>query len=101
MKKPATAPKTIFPETHLPFLLNTITSLQTTSLTHLVEAIYQELRAHKVKKNAIEAKIREVGEKCKDRKYWVVRQGVSFLASCGSTPQLVNRFLLPCKRRWI
>lgn len=43
------------------------------SFVLLVETIYQELKAHKVKKIAIEAKIREVGEKCKEKKVWVVK----------------------------
>jgi chromatin assembly factor 1 subunit A len=38
-----------------------------------VEAIYQDLREHKVTKVAIEAKIKEIGEKCKEKKIWVVK----------------------------
>ncbi len=76
-KKAAPPPKTVFPEVHLPLLLSKINALQTTNLTFLVEAIYQDLRAHKVKKNAIEAKVREVGEKSKDTKFWMVKPGVS------------------------
>ncbi|KAK0459570.1 chromatin assembly factor 1 subunit A-domain-containing protein [Desarmillaria tabescens] len=72
-KKVAPLPKTVFPEAHLPLLLSKINALQTTNLTFLVEAIYQDLRAHKVKKNAIEAKVREVGEKNKDTKFWKVK----------------------------
>ncbi|SJL00238.1 uncharacterized protein ARMOST_03550 [Armillaria ostoyae] len=74
-KKPAPPPKTVFPEAHLPLLLSKINTLQTANLTFLVEAIYQDLRAHKVKKNAIEAKVREVGEKSKDTKFWKVKPG--------------------------
>ncbi|PBK96692.1 hypothetical protein ARMGADRAFT_988685 [Armillaria gallica] len=74
-KKAAPPPKTVFPEAHLPLLLSKINALQTTNLTFLVEAIYQDLRAHKVKKNAIEAKVREVGEKSKDTKFWKVKPG--------------------------
>ncbi|KAK0210599.1 chromatin assembly factor 1 subunit A-domain-containing protein [Desarmillaria ectypa] len=74
-KKVALPPKTVFPEAHLPLLLSKINALQTTNLTFLVEAIYQDLRAHKVKKNAIEAKVREVGEKNKDTKFWKVKPG--------------------------
>jgi hypothetical protein len=40
-----------------------------------VESVYQELRAHKVKKNAIEAKVREVAEKSKEKKIWVISEG--------------------------
>ncbi|KAK0503100.1 chromatin assembly factor 1 subunit A-domain-containing protein [Armillaria luteobubalina] len=72
-KKAAPPPKTVFPEAHLPLLLSKINTLQTTNLTFLVEAIYQELRGYKVKKNAIEAKVREVGEKNKDTKFWKVK----------------------------
>lgn len=72
-KRLTVAPKRAFPDTHLPFLLTKITTLQAASITFLVETIYQELRIHKVKKNAIEAKVREVGEKCKDRKVWIVK----------------------------
>lgn len=72
-KRLTAAPKHAFPDTHLPFLLTKITTLQAASITFLVETIYQELRVHKVKKNAIEAKVREVGEKCKERKVWVVK----------------------------
>lgn len=77
MKKSVATPKTIFPEAHLPFLLDKVTALQSVSLNTLVEVVYQELRPHKIKKNAIEAKIRQIGEKCKERKYWVVKQSVT------------------------
>ncbi|KAJ3989993.1 chromatin assembly factor 1 subunit A-domain-containing protein [Lentinula detonsa] len=73
-KKPVAAPKTTFPDEHLPILLSKINTAQAVNLTILVEAVSQELREHKVKKNAIEAKIREVGEKCKVRKFWVVKE---------------------------
>lgn len=72
-KRLTVAPKHAFPDMHLPFLLTKITTLQAASITFLVETIYQELRVHKVKKNAIEAKVREVGEKCKERRVWVVK----------------------------
>ncbi|KAF9065273.1 chromatin assembly factor 1 subunit A-domain-containing protein [Rhodocollybia butyracea] len=72
--KKFTAPKTAFPEEHLPVLLSKINTAQAANLTILVEAVSQELREHKVKKNAIEAKIREVGEKCKVRRFWVVKE---------------------------
>ncbi|KAJ4001415.1 chromatin assembly factor 1 subunit A-domain-containing protein [Lentinula boryana] len=73
-KKPVATPKTTFPDEHLPILLSKINTAQAVNLTILVEAVSQELREHKVKKNAIEAKIREVGEKCKVRKFWVVKE---------------------------
>jgi chromatin assembly factor 1 subunit A len=72
--KKFSVPKTAFPEEHLPVLLSKINTAQAVNLTVLVEAVSQELREHKVKKNAIEAKIREVGEKCKVRKFWVVKE---------------------------
>ncbi|KAF9246469.1 chromatin assembly factor 1 subunit A-domain-containing protein [Melanogaster broomeanus] len=69
-------PKTPFPDAHIGALLTKMTELATPSLTFLVESIYQDLRVHKVKKNAIEAKVREVGEKSRDKKIWVVKQVV-------------------------
>ncbi|KAJ7632455.1 chromatin assembly factor 1 subunit A-domain-containing protein [Roridomyces roridus] len=75
VKKAAVAPKTSFPDEHLARLLDQITTSQTASLPILVDKIYQDLREHKVKKNAIEVKIREVAEKCKLKKVWVVKQG--------------------------
>jgi hypothetical protein len=74
IKRTVSTPKTSFPDTHLAFLLTKISSLQAANITFLVEAIYQELRIHKVKKNAIEAKVREVGEKCKVTKIWVIKK---------------------------
>ncbi|KAI6028453.1 chromatin assembly factor 1 subunit A-domain-containing protein [Pisolithus orientalis] len=64
-----------FPDEHLGALLAKVTTLATPSLNFLVESIYQDLRIHKVKKNAIEAKVREVCEKSKD-KVWVVREAI-------------------------
>ncbi|KAJ4488187.1 chromatin assembly factor 1 subunit A-domain-containing protein [Lentinula aciculospora] len=76
LKRLTVTPKTAFPEEHLPILLSKINTAQAANLTVLVEAVSQELRDHKVKKNAIEAKIREVGEKCKVRKFWVVKENL-------------------------
>ena len=42
----------------------------------MVEAIYHDLRGHKVTKISIEAKVREVGEKCKEKKVWVVKPSI-------------------------
>lgn len=72
-KRPIMAPKTIFPDIHLPVLFRRIDALATSNLAFIVETLHQELREHKVKKNSIEAKIREVAEKCKERKVWVVK----------------------------
>ncbi|KZP20865.1 hypothetical protein FIBSPDRAFT_1044651 [Athelia psychrophila] len=69
----AVAPKTSFPEVHLPALINKINTLATGSIILLVEAIFQELREHKVKKNSIEAKVKEIAEKGKDKKIWVLK----------------------------
>ncbi|TFK64073.1 hypothetical protein BDN72DRAFT_286329 [Pluteus cervinus] len=80
-KKPTLLPKTPFPDAHLQFLLSRITDLQSPTITFLVDAIYHELRAHKVKKNAIEAKVREVGERCKEKKFWVIKPEMIKLTS--------------------
>ncbi|KAF8136408.1 chromatin assembly factor 1 subunit A-domain-containing protein [Boletus edulis] len=72
----SSVPKTVFPEAHLGTLLAKITTLATPSLNFLVESIYQDLRDYKIKKNAVEAKVREVSEKSKDKKVWVVKQAV-------------------------
>ncbi|KAJ7694195.1 chromatin assembly factor 1 subunit A-domain-containing protein [Mycena rosella] len=73
-KRPVLAPKTVFPEIHLSHLLTKITTAQTASLPILIDTIYQDLRDHKVKKNSIEAKVREVAEKCKVKKVWIVKE---------------------------
>jgi len=73
LKKTPTGPKSLFPEVHTQLLLDRITQLQASSITALVESIHLELREHKVKKNAIENKVREVGEKCKEKRVWVIK----------------------------
>ncbi|KAK1232998.1 hypothetical protein PQX77_003912 [Marasmius sp. AFHP31] len=73
-KSAPVVPKTAFPEDHLPVLLDKVNTLQSSNVTLLVETVYQELRAHKVKKNAIEAKIKEVAVRDREKKYWVVRE---------------------------
>ncbi|THH33913.1 hypothetical protein EUX98_g344 [Antrodiella citrinella] len=67
------APKTPFPDAHLPILVAKIQSMQTGNIAGIVETVYQDLRIHKVKKNAIEAKLKEIGEKSKETKLWVVK----------------------------
>lgn len=79
-KRPVAAPKTVFPEAHLAQLLDKITTSQTASLPILIDTIYQDLRDHKVKKNAIEAKVREVAEKCKVKKVWIVKESLRVVA---------------------
>lgn len=63
------------------YLFDKINKSQASSINALIEVIYQELREHKVTKVAIEAKIKEVGEKSKDKKIWVVKPAlmVSFI----------------------
>jgi len=73
VKKTVPAPKKTFPEVHLNVLIDKVNTLQANNLTVLVEAVYQELREHNVKKNAIEAKIREIGEKSKEKKFWIIK----------------------------
>ncbi|KAI0670574.1 hypothetical protein C8Q78DRAFT_1145923 [Trametes maxima] len=75
-KRGAPAPKTAFPDAHVPHLLARIEALATSSLQCIVETVHRELQGHRVKKNAIEAKVREVGEKSRERKVWVVRADV-------------------------
>ncbi|KAH8117500.1 hypothetical protein DFH11DRAFT_1575389 [Phellopilus nigrolimitatus] len=77
-------PKTPFPDVLLPSLADKIAALTSANLPWLVESLYQDFKAHKVKKNAIEAKVREVGEKCPIKKVWVVKEDV--LRSLGRVP---------------
>ncbi|KAI9455565.1 hypothetical protein BJY52DRAFT_1224586 [Lactarius psammicola] len=71
-KRPRTIPKNPFPDAHLPFLKEKVASMGTTSLIALVEALYLDLKTHGVKKNAIEAKIREICVKGQ-RHIWSVK----------------------------
>ncbi|KAI5123318.1 hypothetical protein M0805_009339 [Coniferiporia weirii] len=82
------APKNPFPDVLLPYLADKITALASANLTWLVESLYQDLKAHKVKKNAIEAKVREVGEKCPHKRVWIVKGDV--LKSLGRMPTVPN-----------
>ena len=75
-KRSGQMPKKAFPDAHLAHLLTRIGELETSSLQCIVETVHRELQAHKVKKNAIEAKVREVGEKCKEKKVWIVKAEV-------------------------
>lgn len=78
VKRTASAhkPKTPFPDVHLPFLLSKIDSLHAPTVTYLVEEIFKELRSQNVRKNSIEVKVREVAERCREKKYWVVKPGI-------------------------
>ncbi|KAL1668410.1 hypothetical protein GGF50DRAFT_111239 [Schizophyllum commune] len=69
-------PKNPFPDAHLPYLLSTIQTMQAKSVTALVEKVHADLQEHKVRKNAIEAKIREVAEKSAQGRVWVLKAGV-------------------------
>jgi chromatin assembly factor 1 subunit A len=71
-KRPRTAPKNPFPDAHLPFLKNKVSSMGTSSLIALVEALHLDLKNHRVKKNAIEAKLREICVK-DQRHIWSVK----------------------------
>lgn len=76
-------PKTVFPESLVPTLLSTVGTLETGNLTFIVESVHKTLSsssgteaagAGKVKKNAIEAKVREMCEKSQEgRRVWVVK----------------------------
>ncbi|THH14718.1 hypothetical protein EW146_g5662 [Bondarzewia mesenterica] len=77
-KRAQLPPKNPFPDNCLPFLLTKIATLETSSLPALVDSVYQDLRIYKVKKYAIEIKVREICEK-DQRKVWVVKKGIHAL----------------------
>lgn len=72
VKKPPLVPKHPFPEAHIPILVAKINELATGSIILIVETLYQELKDHKVKKNSIEAKVRELA--VKKGRVWVAKQ---------------------------
>ena len=72
MKKPPLGPKNPFPEAHIPTLVAKINELASGSIVLIVETLYQELKDHKVKKNSIEAKVRELA--VKKGRIWVAKQ---------------------------
>jgi chromatin assembly factor 1 subunit A len=76
-KKPKLVPKSTFPEAHITYLCDKVAQMRTGSLPVLVDAIYQDLRVHKVKKNAIEAKIREVCSKDARGAIWAIKSDQS------------------------
>jgi hypothetical protein len=51
-------PKNLFPNAYLPFLKKKVSSIGISSLIALIEAVYLDLKAYSIKKNAIE--IREI-----------------------------------------
>jgi chromatin assembly factor 1 subunit A len=71
-KKPLAGPKHPFPEAHVPILVSRINELATGSIVLIVETLYQELKGHKVKKNSIEAKVKEVA--VKKGRIWVAQR---------------------------
>ena len=75
-KRPLLLPKTAFPDAHMPFLIAKIKELDTGNLSFIVESVYKDLKngTPSVKKNSIEAKVREVGEK--DKKVWTIKPEV-------------------------
>lgn len=95
VKKPPVISKSAFPDAHMQLLLTKINQLQASSINSLVESIYLDLREHKVKKVAIEAKVREVSEKCKDKKYWVIKPNMLQGAVCHFA-SLVGINIDPC-----
>ncbi|KAL5529101.1 hypothetical protein ACEPAG_5075 [Sanghuangporus baumii] len=84
VKRASMQPKNPFPTALLPYFADKVASLNSGNLTWLVESLYQDLRPHRVKKNAIEAKVREDCEKCPVRKVWIVKEDV--LRTLGRTP---------------
>jgi chromatin assembly factor 1 subunit A len=98
-KRVQSEPKTAFPEAQLSVLITKMTSLATGNTNFLVESVYQELREHKIKKNAILAKIKEVGQKCKEKKIWVVKDDIA--VNCASQtliPLLMHTIPVGCTR---
>ena len=69
------APKNPFPDAHLPFLKEKVASMGTSSLIALIEALHLDLKNHRVKKNAIEAKLREICVK-DQRHIWSVKKDI-------------------------
>ncbi|KAI0303427.1 hypothetical protein B0F90DRAFT_1371375 [Multifurca ochricompacta] len=71
-KRSRTTPKIPFPDAHLPLLKEKVANMGTSSLIALVEALHLDLKTHRIKKNAIEAKIREICVK-DQRHVWSVK----------------------------
>jgi len=90
-------PKHPFPDAHLPYLLKRISELEASSVVLLVETIYEGLKPNKVTKAAVEAKVREVGEKCKVKKKWVVKPAYQTLV-CSFLISKLRNMLNPAGR---
>ncbi|KAJ3554787.1 hypothetical protein NM688_g2931 [Phlebia brevispora] len=71
-------PKTVFPSQHIPLLLETISSLKTSSLQFIIDTAYKALSGFDVKKNSIGPKVRELA--CKE-KIWIVKEEVKNMYS--------------------
>lgn len=103
-KRPLLLPKTPFPDAHMPFLIAKIKELDTGNLSFIVESVYKDLKngTPTVKKNAIEAKVKEVGEK--DKKVWTVKADVKVCLSfnLSDCEPLKAQMILyrPCIRRF-
>jgi chromatin assembly factor 1 subunit A len=72
----APPPKTTFPDTHVPLLLQRIAASDTNSFVVLLDSVFQDIKSLGIKKNALEVKLREVAEKDKTKKAWVVKDDV-------------------------
>jgi len=75
VKNPPLGPKCPLPEAHVPILVAKINELATGSIVLIVETLYQELKDHKVKKNSIEAKVKELA--VKEGRIWVAKHDTS------------------------
>ena len=92
-KAPLLPPKTSIPDFLIPLLLDKINQLQTGNLTWLIDSIFHELKQYSVKRNAIEAKVREVGEKCAYRRIWIVKPSLVVSTLAPSTFSCLRRVL--------
>ncbi|KAI0003285.1 hypothetical protein BJV74DRAFT_943985 [Russula compacta] len=90
-KRSRPTPKNQFPDVHLPVLKEKVASMGTSSLIALVEALHLDLKCHRVKKNAIEAKIREVCVK-NQRHIWSLK---------GDTEVCMSLVVMGCNRRTV
>lgn len=88
-KRARTVPKNPFPDAHLPFLKEKVANMGTSSLIALVEALHLDLKDHRVKKNAIEAKLREICVK-DQRHIWSVKADIEVCyINRGKRPELM------------
>ena len=90
---PLPPPKTSFPDELLPGLIKKISQLETGNLMGIVESVFQEVKDMKVKKNAIEAKVKEVAEKCRFKRIWVVKEQFVVSSSENTLLNIIEAFL--------